>query len=99
MYLYPSLLQDNCQFVSNWNQNDTDVDGVGDACDNCPNVANADQTDTDGDGDGDDCDTDDDDDGRYKASFIIFNISCKGDGFENFVILYAGNITAKLLYA
>ena len=71
MYLYPSLLQDNCQFVSNWNQNDTDVDGVGDACDNCPNVANADQTDTDSDGDGDDCDTDDDDDGRYNKNVSL----------------------------
>ena len=58
-------LQDNCQFVNNWDQADTDADGVGDACDNCPNDANADQLDSDGDGDGDECDTDDDDDGRY----------------------------------
>ncbi len=35
---------------------DTDSDGVPDASDNCPSVANANQTDTDGDGVGDACD-------------------------------------------
>lgn len=35
---------------------DTDGDGVADATDNCPGVANAGQTDTDGDGRGDACD-------------------------------------------
>jgi hypothetical protein len=35
---------------------DTDQDGVPDACDNCPFVAGTDQTDTDGDGRGDLCD-------------------------------------------
>ena len=37
---------------------DTDLDGVDDDVDNCPEVANADQRDTDGDGFGNRCDTD-----------------------------------------
>jgi hypothetical protein len=42
---------------------DTDGDGVVDASDNCPKVANADQLDTDEDGQGDACDIDADGDG------------------------------------
>lgn len=37
-------------------QPDTDSDGIIDACDNCPTVANQDQADADGDGVGDVCD-------------------------------------------
>lgn len=39
------------------------MDGVGDVCDNCPNVANADQSDVNADGVGDLCHTDNDKDG------------------------------------
>lgn len=42
---------------------DSDGDGVVDADDNCPNVANADQANNDGDAQGDVCDPDDDNDG------------------------------------
>ncbi len=42
---------------------DSDGDGVVDATDNCPNIANGGQVDTDGDGKGDKCDGDDDGDG------------------------------------
>ncbi len=45
------------------NPADTDGDGIPDADDNCPALANPDQKDTDGDGEGDACDPDDDNDG------------------------------------
>ena len=44
--MYQYLLQDNCQFVSSFDQADTDVDGEGDACDSCPSVAISDLVDS-----------------------------------------------------
>jgi hypothetical protein len=50
---------DNCPFVVNTNQADSDLggpDGVGDACDNCPGLQNPSQSDADVDTVGDVCD-------------------------------------------
>jgi hypothetical protein len=70
---------DNCPAVPNDPQTDTNMNGIGDACeppsvdtdldgvpdssDNCPGIPNPLQEDFDGDGQGDACDADDDNDG------------------------------------
>jgi hypothetical protein len=68
---------------------DTDGDGVMDATDNCPAVANADQLDTDNDGDGNACDNDDDGDGTNDGTDncpLVSNadqLDTDGDGIGN----------------
>ena len=47
---------DNCPYVSNADQTNSDNDTLGNACDNCPEVRNAKQGDVDGDAVGDACD-------------------------------------------
>ncbi|MBW1856573.1 MAG: thrombospondin type 3 repeat-containing protein, partial [Deltaproteobacteria bacterium] len=49
-------------YGSSMNQEDSDGDGIGDVCDNCPNVSNSGQEDKDGDGIGDACECEVDED-------------------------------------
>ncbi len=63
---------DNCRIVANRfdpiPQEDSDLDGVGNKCDNCPSNANANQANADKDTQGDVCDPDDDNDGISDAT-------------------------------
>lgn len=65
---------------------DADSDGVADASDNCPTVANPDQANFDGDSQGDACDSDDDNDGVSDSSDVgplNPNSDSDGDGLSD----------------
>lgn len=68
--------QDNCRLVSNKDQQNSDTDSFGDACDNCPTVPNIDQKDTDSNGEGDACDDDIDGDGKKPLDSMDWTVLC-----------------------
>ncbi len=67
---------------------DADNDGIADASDNCPTVANADQRNSDNDAQGNACDTDDDNDGVADVNDafpldVNESVDTDGDGIGN----------------
>ena len=60
--------------MRNGDQKDTDNDGLGDDCDNCPKTPNKDQKDLNDDGEGDACDNDIDGDGMDSKCVDNINL-------------------------
>lgn len=67
-------------------QFDSDRDGVGDRCDNCPFDSNPLQTDTDDNGEGDACSIDIDGDGRSYALNQTWNMQLLVQLFQSYEI-------------
>ena len=66
------LTQDNCQYLADNAGLDTDGDGIGDNCDNCPLIPNVYQEDVDNDSYGNVCDQDIDGDCKRKFEYQVF---------------------------
>lgn len=66
-----------CPFVDSRVLEDRDQDGVGDICDNCPDLSNPDQFDGDRDGHGGQCDCDDSDPAIHPGQ-----LDAPGDGID-----------------
>ena len=78
---------------------DTDLDGVANAMDNCPTVANPEQDDNDTDGFGDACDADDDGDGlieiRTLDELALLRDDLDGDGADDGDVAGTARITSS----
>ncbi len=86
-----SDLLDNCDIVSNPEQEDVDEDDVGDVCDNCAEIANEAQEDDDADGIGNACSGEEGEEPTaevYEAVFEVEQVNPAEDpcGHEPFLI-------------